>query len=205
MLASLTVNTLVSLHSAGWDAPLSSRVEDVVDPDIVVSAPAVPPGYRETRVADQVLVAWRGPRGPQEVPTTLHDREGGTVPRWRLRPTGPVVTTQRREHVRGGVALSATLDLGDHRVAAPATDLSEGGIRLLVPASVRVAVGDHVDVTFAVNGQWLESRACVVRLQRVAGGVEAGCTFVGLARHDADRVRRFIFQRQVRALAWERQ
>lgn len=121
-----------------------SRVEEIDErlsersrPRLIVTAPEVPfVPSAEDLAAEHVLV-WLVPDGQMEVPVRIQDVE---QPLWPLIVTGPARKVQRRQYVRVPLSLPGDLtavdpdpDGGPGRWAVTLLDVSEGGVRCLVP------------------------------------------------------------------------
>jgi len=191
------INTPVTLDVAGWRSPVATRVEEL-DDTVVVADPTLAHGDHDPSLGSTVRVSWQGDRGPTEMPAVLVAKELRTVPVWRLEPDGPIVVTQRRHHVRVAALLPVALHPTSGAPDGHLVDLSEGGMKLVCPAPSPVAVGDRFGVSFDVDGTPVDVQVAVVRLEPHDDHVCACCRFIDTAPQQADIIRRFVFDRQVR-------
>ncbi len=173
-------------------------------------------------------VSWPTPVGLYELPTAFEGRErvGPAVRAWRLRVTGPALRVQRRRYVRvawtgpvtielpGAVSAPAPGsppsldpdvpepgDVGDRRLAGAMVDLSEGGLRCLLPRPV-LPPGTDITVALAVAGRLVRASGQVVwsrpTTTPVGGFAETGIAFDDPDEH-GDLLRRAVFSAQVQA------
>ncbi len=128
----------------------ASRVEDVDGGLVAIAAPRGPGDLEPPRAGDELRLRWAGPRGLLVLGVRLVRVRRDGVPLWWCEPTGQLQVHQRREFVRApaaarwrvGVVLSPA-DPGADPVEGHLLDLSEGGLRVRVPAWVD---GDGVPV-----------------------------------------------------------
>ncbi len=154
-------------------------------------------------------LAWLTPIGVFELPTAFHGREkvGPVVRAWRLAVTGGAVRAQRRRFVRAawsgpvrieGVTGDETVELA---LAGQGIDLSEGGVRCLLPPP-QLLIGHDVRVVLTHPQQEMALPARVVRAEPTT--TPAGRMIVtSLAFNDpdayGDALRRLVFTQQLRA------
>ena len=78
--------------------------------------------------------------------------------------SGPGVATERRRHVRVPVDGRAHIRYGHATISAGLVDLSEGGVRCVLPeASPMLAPGATVDGPFLLEAEVTTSRICLER------------------------------------------
>lgn len=191
------INATVAVDVAGWAAPRRTRVEDL-DDEVVVAAPVCEGDDHEPSLGTSMDLTWQGRRGPMSLRVRLVAKELRTVPTWRLEPGGPVVITQRRQHVRSQTLMPAVLRTAAGPVSAQVVDLSEGGLRVVHRGTSPLVVGDRLHVELQVDGRFLLLSSEVVRLDTDRSRWFAGCRFHAIAPGDADALRRFVFGLQTR-------
>src|SRR5205085_2915468 len=99
----------------------------------------------------EFTVSWAAGTTGLETPMLVTETRGAPFPTWVLEAAGPAVRVQRRQYVRipewdGSAELR--LFTSDGALAATVLDLSEGGVRCVVPQSATTAmlVGHVVDL-----------------------------------------------------------
>ena len=183
--------------------PLVTMVEGNDPQEITIEAPVNRAGRLvNPPIGTGGLLVWRPAGGLQQAPVTVVRISRARPAQWGLRFTGAATKCQRRTFVRADVFLPALLTVAGQQVAVTGVDLSEGGLRCLVPSEVRPSVRDSVRVTFDI-GVSLSVAADVMRTSRrnEDGHSEVGLCFTDLSIDNADRVRAYVFAqlRQLRA------
>jgi hypothetical protein len=179
---------------------VACRVELVHDDVVVVRPPAGGVADRVVvRPGDAVDVSWHNPDGQRTLPAEVYEVSagdgGGDGVHWRLRATGPAVHTQRRQAVRGRVAVPVTATVGDVACPGSTVDLSETGLRANVRAEGDPpAEGTQIQLVVALEDGPLTTGAEVVRTQDRGTAWLLSLRFVGLPERHQDRVRRRVFQ-----------
>ena len=172
---------------------------ELVRDDVVVVRPSS--GGVADRVdvqpGDSVDVSWHNPDGQRTLPAEVYEVGSGDGDgvHWRLRATGPAVHSQRRQAVRGRVAVPVTATCGEARCPGATVDLSETGLR----ASVRAegdppAEGSEAQLVVELEDGPLSTKAEIIRTQDRGPTWLLSMRFVGLPERDQDRVRRRVFQ-----------
>ena len=195
-----SLNALVSVRLSEQDIEYPSRIEDVTGETVTVAAP---PGASAMLLANgtrDVELSWISPRGRYEQRCQLVEHIGGQVKLWRLRPVDRAILVQRRRYVRVRTAIAVLVILPGDVLPATTVDISEGGFRVrmdrheiedMTPATVHTTIG----------GTALELHGCVLRTSVTdLGQTEAVIAFDADGR-EADAIRRFVFQLQLRARA----
>lgn len=176
---------------------LSASVTDSSDLGMVVTAPGG--ADLMVRSGDGVTVRWLATdlgvglletivagttRGPQDAT-------------WLLRSAGRPTVVQRRRHLRVPVTVRVEAGWEGGRQEMITLDLSEGGVRCLAAGPVGLAAGDTVRLAVGLHDQTVAGAAAVVRATPSQGGTTLAFRFTSLTRREADRVRRFVFARDV--------
>jgi c-di-GMP-binding flagellar brake protein YcgR len=203
------LNTLVTCAGAGWDGEIASRVEDTDGSTLVLAAPLDPgdpvPRLLRPAPASVVRVRWTHPRGMSELRCEVRRVDLRPTPQWEVRPLEPADHIQRREAVRVFVLLHLELRLDEGTFRATTVDVSEGGVRCVVPAKDHFAPGERVDMLLHVGGEPIAATAELLRCRQSNGGsTEVTARFLGMDKRDADRVRKFLFAEQVALRARQR-
>lgn len=197
------INALLELLSPHYGEWLSSRLEDVQDANLVVSAPSTPTiPILFSDVGEPVVIQWTTHRGICDVTGTVVAVERKPLPLWFVRADKKPTLHQRRQFARLAVTLPIVLvDAEGRQMRVVTVDFSEGGMSCALPAGESVHPGDRLEAFILVD-LLFSTTAVVVRNQTSANGVTtASFRFEGLDRRDADRVRRFIFSEQLRRRA----
>ncbi len=178
---------------------------ELVHDDVVVVRP--PAGGVVDRVGvrpgDAVDVSWHNPDGQRTIPAEVYEVSSGDGGadgvadgvHWRLRATGPAVHSQRRQAVRGRVAVPVTATFGEVACQGATVDLSETGLRANVRAEGHPpAEGTEMQLVVALEDGVLSTKAEVIRMQERGPTWLLSLRFVGLPERAQDRVRRRVFQ-----------
>lgn len=174
---------------------VTSRVEEVDDTGVTVSAAGIDPSLR---VRDAEL-CWMTARGPATRPVSLEGVSTGEVPRWRLRFVGEFEVSQRRAYVRVEVSDPVYVRAARSAWTGSVLDVSEGGARLLAPVRPLIATGEELDVLLEVEGSWIAARGRVLRLIQARGGGDAlAVQFTELEPRQSHQIRRALFAIQRR-------
>jgi hypothetical protein len=181
---------------SGRGISVSSRVEVVHDGFI-----AVRPSAGEfveqvvVGVGDPVEVFWSAQDTQRALPAQVTQVEQGAVVRWRMRITGPAETSQRRQAVRGRLAVPIVVEYGSIELKGTTIDISEAGVRgefqgLGAPPEA----GAKLSLTLQLEDGHMRTRAEVVRTQARGAHWVMSIRFLELQEKDQDRVRRRVFQ-----------
>lgn len=201
------INSLLELqspHYAGW---LSSRLEDLRDSTLTISAPSTPTiPTLFSDIGKPVVLQWTTSRGVCDVLGTVVAVERTPLPLWIVHADKEPSLHQRRNFARLAVALPIVLvDAEGRQTRVTTMDFSEGGMSCALPPDEPVLAGDRLEAFVVVGDRLFMTTAVVVRSHVSAGkGITASFRFEGLQRRDADRVRHFIFNEQLRRRALDR-
>ena len=193
----------VHLRLVRWGVSMPSVVEDVLDSDLVVAGPLNLVEGQMPEKEERLLLLWEDANGPHQLPCDMGNVLTRELPQWQVKPAGPARTEQRRTAVR--VHADTAVTIIRDRQAYPATlvDLSEGGMRAtLDDAETVVGVGDLVSVILKFDKVEHDMRARVVRVQVEPGQPRTiAASFLDLAQHQADELRRHVFAEQTKLRA----
>lgn len=148
-------------------------------------------------------VSWLTPAGVFEVPTAFEGRDmvGPVVKAWRLVVTGPTVRAQRRRFVRTSWTAPLRVRIADRTLSGQCSDLSEGGVRCLLPLPPLDA-DTEVEVTLNGPDGPLVLTARVLRAEEITVQsdklVQTVLVFSDPDVH-GDMLRRLVFEEQLRA------
>ncbi len=187
-------------------AGLVSRVLSADDEDLVVAAP-------QGLLLDHdltdlpVRVRWTDPyRGLCALPAVAEFIPADPpAPRWRLRIDGPAEVVQRRRYVREAVQGRVTVAPGWADPGIGITgwilDLSEGGVRALLPLSPGVVPGEDAGVVLDLVEGMTVTTGQALRVTRLTRS-DQWEVVLGFAEDtaDADHLRRVVFDEQRRRL-----
>jgi len=181
--------------------PLTSRsgVRIMISASDVSFLPAPP-----DLTAEHALI-WTTPTGQMEMPVHLSDID---EPQWILTSAGPARRVQRRQFARTAIHLAADVvavgpDRGQAHWSGLIIDLSEGGVRVLVPG-VPPPPGARIVVTFPITeaGELLDCPGVVIRHVGTTGGGEEERTALAVRFEDpeehGDTIRKMVFAEQLR-------
>jgi hypothetical protein len=191
----------ISIRAGTWQRSLPSIVEDLLDEDLVVGAPATLADGQAPAQGDTIVVAWEDANGPHQLDTSLVAVLTRELPQWQVRPQGPPRTEQQRRHVRVGVDFPAVLVRDKRSIEADLLDLSEGGARARVrDPDATVGVGDVLSLVVVLDGRELDLRARIARVHVLPGQPRTvTAVFQDLTHHQADALRHHVFAEQTRA------
>jgi c-di-GMP-binding flagellar brake protein YcgR len=201
----LSVNALVGVRLAEHENEYTSRIEDVEDDTLIVAAP---PGASAAILATgdrDVELSWVTPRGRHEQLCALveHINNGG-LKQWRLRPTGNARLVQRRRFVRVPAAVAVLLVMPGQVLTATTVDVSEGGFRVRM-GMCDIADGTPVGIQVNMGGNQLELRGTVLRTRESDRRMLDAVLVFEPSDKEADAIRRFVFQLQLKARAMVRE
>jgi hypothetical protein len=210
-----TVNLLVRLvgpDGAADPAGAASRIEDIAapSPGRPVAFRVVAPTYRGDLLDPDPdtlwLMTWVSERGRWELPVCRTDADGPGPRCWWLTPAGSIRRNQRRSFYRAPCMGAVAVDLLADPFATllgRTLDLSEGGLRCLLP-SAGIDPGTPVVVRLSLDGLRGVFEGVVrrtvrpARAARVAGWHrEAAIAFDDPEVH-GDALRRFVAREQLR-------
>ncbi len=202
-----TVNTLIEMlspHHSDW---LSSRIEDIHDGVLTVAAPSTPTiPILFSDLNKPVTVQWIHHRGLCDVLGTVTAIERTPLPLWTIRADSKPTLHQRRSFARLSITLPVVLDREGLKNTSVTLDISEGGMNCILPEGESLQMGDRIETMVAIDDEPFRTVAVVVRTAvDNTGHLTASFRFDDLRSKDADRVRHFIFNEQLRRRALERQ
>ena len=215
-------------HAEHAEPPLAanvpSRIEDVVlaDPQVkgsrtqlYVAVPRYPGDVDEPHPGTACTVTWVTSDGLYDLPAGFVERVvvGPVVWAWRVEVSGRAVRAQRRHYVRVPWTAPVVLDVvpvirlhrlvdGACPVDGTTLDLSEGGIRCLLPLPP-LRTGQPVRVHLELDGDQLTLEGTVIRVRVAARmpGASRQCE-TGIAFTEPDRngdlLRKVVFGEQRR-------
>jgi hypothetical protein len=202
------VNSHLEISGPWWPDWLPSRVEERDGSELIIAAPTTPrDGLLLAQPGDAVRLQWTlSDRGLGTTEGTVVVSRLNPLPVWRVQCVEPVLH-QRREYARLPILLTVILGSGERGQELTTVDLSEGGMRCLTPASMRLNMGDLIEAEVDFEGPPIRIVAEVVRILESGelGTVDVGLRFLDLPEREAERIRRFIFQQQAKQRAMERQ
>lgn len=193
----------LDVHPFGFGLP--SRVEDLEDDDVVISAPSYPGDEAPLSAGAQLLVRWTGPRGLHALPVAMVTTVSGALPRWRVRPVGDVEMVQRRQFVRAPVDEPVTIIPRDQVITSVVggtlVDLGEGGLRGRFASSAPMHTDAPVEIHLMLRDVPVMLVGRVLRCTSVEGAAsrrlyEAVITFEP-DEHNGDLIRRTVLHQQV--------
>ena len=186
------VEVVVPAHGVS----VSARVE-AADAAAVVLRPSVGEFAEQqvVRVGDEVQLVWRDAPDVRVLTAEVTTVERGAVPRWHLDVTAPAEPVQRREAVRGRLALPLTVTVDGAELEADLLDLSETGIRAAVDAhGPPPTPGATVAVVLQLEDDALVTPAEVVWYRVRGARWTLSLRFPALPEKEQDRLRRRVFR-----------
>jgi hypothetical protein len=202
-IAMLAVGSPVVLRIGNrHDREYPSRIEDVADGSVVVTAPR---GANSALLASgvrEVEISWLTPRGRYEQRCRLDlDAGQARTPRlWRLRPMRPAILVQRRRYIRVRASVDVEVELDGVSVPGETIDVSEGGFRISLP---RLEIPDLTKtvVRTVIGRATVALPGYVVRAVEVAPDRTEAVIAFDATPDDAEAVRRLVLRMQLRARA----
>jgi len=188
--------TEAEVAPVGRNISVSSRVE-VVHDGVISVRPSAGEFLEQVvvQVGDEVEVFWKGEDTQRAVPAEVIAVDQGAVLRWRMRMTGPAESGQRRDAVRGRVAIPVQAEYGTVDLTGETVDLSEAGLRAQFEGfGMMPEPGNTMMLTFELGDGLLKTKAEVVRTRARGARWLMSIRFVNIAEKDQDRVRRRVFQ-----------
>jgi hypothetical protein len=157
-----------------------------------VAAPADKAGRPwRAELGAPLSVTWTTDDGLHETAGALADVVSGPPPLWVIQVVSVAPARQRRNAFRLRARLPVSLQPADAgMIDAYTTDISEGGLGIVLPPGVPVESGTRMAVALRLDDGRLRARATVVRVTPAGGGQRIGLRFDGLEEPDAARIRR---------------
>jgi hypothetical protein len=196
------LSTHVQILGPWNDYWLPSLVEDQTERILQLSVPNNP-GSIVPIVAeegDDLLLRWADNRGDAELECRITSVSRRALASWEVEALAPTIFSQRRDYVRVDVRmpLKVVTRIGSTNLEGWAIDISEGGVRL-VTNDVLVTSGQLVVVEMVIGDETIAADAEVIRAQADGDGYAIlALKFVELQRRDGDRIRRYVFDSQLR-------
>jgi hypothetical protein len=166
---------------------LSTRVEDVQEPDLLVAPPADQGVTYLLALKEVVTLEWTTERGLFQASGIVTARIEAGVPFVRLRIDESTVI-QRREYVRVECALAVDVRREGSRFTGLTLDLSGAGVRAKVP--VELEKDDKATVVVYLGHSPFEAQAEVVR---VDGDDVYAFRFLSLEAKEQERLVQYVF------------
>lgn len=198
------VRTPVELLTHHWPDWLPSRIEDLDHKRMVVAAPTTPTiPFLLPDPGDSVKLQWLSARGPCEFSALVESCRRGTVPAWIITATSAPSLHQRRRFARIMITLPVAFAIsGSESDTSTTLNISEGGMTCAIPRDRVLVPGDFAEAIVNLDGDPFYARAVCLRTEtNEAGRLTASFQFEQLEPQQADRIRRFIFQEELRRRA----
>jgi c-di-GMP-binding flagellar brake protein YcgR len=167
---------------------LSTRVEDVQEPDLLVAPPSDQGVTYLLALKEEVTLEWTTERGLFQASGIVTARVEAGVPFVRLRIDESTVI-QRREYVRVECALAVDVRKNGDRFTGLTLDLSGAGVRVKVP--VELEVDDRATLVVYLGHSPFEAQGEVVRID---GDNTYAFRFLGLDPREQERLVQYVFQ-----------
>lgn len=209
------VGTVVGVTRGDGSKTWKTRVEWVDETALCVVAPLRSVGDRLTMDPSEPLdIIWSNERGILQASGSLRSIEHDVVDLWVL-DVVRVERSQRREAFRLPLVVPVTVHVEARSLTGETRDLSETGMRCRVPSRGGAEVLDEVEVELAIadqpalvlTGRVVQARDVTRTRTPIAtegpapAEQELGVAFVGLDRAVTDRLRRYVFDEQLRRRA----
>jgi c-di-GMP-binding flagellar brake protein YcgR len=191
---------VVDLVMSDRDRRWISRVEWTQRHFVCVIAPLRQDGEAvPLPVGTTLLVGWPTDLGFLQATSTLRGLRTDVVVTWILEVTA-VARQQRRSSYRLDLTAPVTVRTAGRETPGRTCDVSEGGVRCSQPRRFAPGIGETVDLELELpDGPPVLARATVIRHHDVSPGeVEIGLRFVMIDADEAERLRLFIFEEQLR-------
>ncbi len=201
--------TVVTVGGQQWSRTWVSRVEQREGNALVVVAPTRPRGEPvDAEPGTPIVLGWATDQGYLEAEGVLTGTSLDVVLTWEV-DASKVRRRQRRRAFRLPVALPvAVVPSTDRpgRVAATegavqgqTLDVSEVGVRCLLPLAEAPEVGDRAELSVGIRDEppLITTVEVVWRRRHDAEFEEFGLTFVDDDAERAERLRRFVFAEQL--------
>lgn len=198
------IRTPVELLSHHWPDWLPSRVEDLDNKRMVVAAPTTPTiPFLMPDPGDSVKVHWVSHRGICELSARVDLCKRAPMPVWVVTATSEPTLHQRRRFARISVTLPVALAVGGSENETTTTlNIGEGGMTCILAHDQSLTPGDMAEVIVNLDDEAFYTRAMCLRTDaNETGRATASFQFEQLEPHQADRIRRFIFQEELRRRA----
>ncbi len=201
--------TVVTVGGEPWSRTWASRVEHREGNAVIVVAPTRPRGEPiDAEPGTPIVLGWATDQGYLEAEGVLTGTAVDVVLTWEV-DASKVRRQQRRRAFRLPVALpvavaprvtpSGPVPVPRGPVQGETLDVSEVGIRCLLPRSEAPEVGDRAELSVGIPDEppLLTVVEVVWRRRHDAEFEEFGLTFVDDDAERAERLRRFVFAEQL--------
>ena len=195
--------TIVDVVMADRDRHWLTRVEATADRTMCVVAPLREDGELfPLQPGTPLFVGWPTEVGFLKATCTLRGRGEEVIATWML-DVVRVERQQRRSSYRLELSAPVMLGLLGRAAQGRICDVSEGGLRCSQLRRSAPDLGETVDLELRLPDEPpVVARATVVRQHETsATQVELGLRFVVIDAEDVERLRRFIFEEQLRRRA----
>jgi c-di-GMP-binding flagellar brake protein YcgR len=187
-----------------WDRWLPSRVEGRGLGELTVAAPELDQAIIEADRGEPVTVRWLTRRGVGEFHGEVAHVGVYPVPNWVVHTAEDVTITQRRRYARAPIALPVWCTTGAagrrSTKEGMTVDLGEGGLQVLVKGLPPLDQGMTVGIRLILDKTPLEVDSEVIRADPGDNGFQTlALNFVDLPPREADRIRRFVFQAELKS------
>lgn len=182
------------------DRRWTTRIEDSSRRALVVVAPLRDDGLPfPLQPRTPLTVGWPTDTGFFVAVCTLRGLGEDVVATWIL-DVARIERQQRRSAYRLPLSAPLTLRSGTGEIEGRTCDVSEGGLRCIQPRRSAPELGDAIHLEVALpDEEPIVARAKVVRAREVSvTEVDLGLAFVVIDAEDGERLRRFIFEEQLR-------
>lgn len=177
-----------------------SRTEDYQEDRLVIAAPVKPhpepvPAPREGK---PFLLGWRSGTASKQVRVTYVESNDGPVPTWTIRAVDDIETVQNRRFVRANwdAPIVFTMQTQLDPIEGKILDISEGGVRCVIPARDEPRFG-YFTVSFEFEGKQRDFDVEIAWWGRPGNEtVQVGLSFVGLDEAMSNRLRQHVFALQ---------
>ncbi|NEK84833.1 PilZ domain-containing protein [Blastococcus saxobsidens] len=186
----------VDIRLTSANVSVTARVE-VVHDGVISVRPSTSEyvGQSVAGVGDLVEVYWMTGDGHRAVPAEVTDVEQGAVIRWRLTISGEAEHSQRREAVRGRLALPVEAEFGGVPLTGETVDISENGTRAHFEGfGLPPEPGTTFAMVIAFEDGGLRARGEVIRIQIRGSRWSMSIRFAEIEEKAQDRIRRRVFQ-----------
>jgi c-di-GMP-binding flagellar brake protein YcgR len=168
--------------------------------ELVITAPVEPDDAAALPLGGELSLSWTGERRLRRVTVQLRERCHGDPPCRRVSVVGPPQREQRREGYRVPVMGAVELHAGGGRYEARLIDLSDGGLRGLLPTDASLPEGSSCRVALDLVRTGLRLDGVVTRVSEgVEGSCEVAVRFADVPVAVGDELRRYVFEAQRRA------
>lgn len=194
------LNSLVEIYFPGEERGLPSRVEDISEDHLDLSAPPLPVTM-SMEPGQELALFWRDKRGMFKVESRFIGTLANPHRLWRVEVISRAEKFQRRRFARAETMLNVEISFVDRdpevTIQARAVDISEGGLRCRIPERMAMDSGEIVQVSVFTEGSAKEVMGTILRKDRVNELSEFVVVLVEpVAEEVATAFRREVFRAQ---------